>query len=1074
MQPKNGQHQGYQHRNAGPQNSVMAQALKKSGAVEQRIDETISIQASYAIASNLAYSQIMHFLDCKRTDHVPDVLKSLGEEVSGLLTLVTYQRQCAENKQAPDEKKKAELQGQLTTFNTHEKGFERLWARLMRPLSEARRPYYSSAERKLLMFELMMLCQNLRNLYSHWIPVEEKKVNALRLTGKPQFTTFLEFLYAQAGSRLSLPQWFSLVERKADPSDAEKNLFSLNETFGPAFIFSLFNTRSQVQRLQQGLRLRIKTRQQPRALKRRENQLYLFYARRDGYSETQLDQHSALLREIVGYLNLPPLESAVGQKAKLEWDVLLKKKIADNSNSDNDATPQFRRSSKHMVYALQTLDKLKLLPEWSFAGHHQHVNHDGADEEDAFWESDLRPGDEIPSKHGHAERSKTGMQTQYGRNKNTDQSQRFVYDLRDPNLRFQLTLNGKAVVGVMRERDFCNLVFFALSKVDDAKKITAYAYKWLEQYQSSLSLTHTSEASWSDILQNQSDLKAKHYPRQIQWKIKGTGPDLKTRLQNSVAARLQRLQHMDQLCVLPKRDQHGRKEDRSESDLPKHEKIHELLHMFIRHLNAEGRSKVTQREYSHLQQLLLSYKGADGYGEIESIKAESIDAELKHDRVYTDKAKFWQHLHHTYTPNLVNTTDKAKTHPIWVHCLVEGKARDRSGNERPVKNIPGLDKLFKRVLQDEIQDLLRVQKRIGTADCNETELKQIAFCLQVSLMDERHTGDAAPMPEQKGEQEKASPQFGYAKARHDALRYSVLPASICQQALGLAWEMQIAINKQGQENRYPGLAQQIRGHAGSRTLRAEFYQPGLVMPQVQAKLQRAGRLDCLAPGEKKLWKECVKNLNDWHTHDKLCLLMVEQLAKQAQIQLGTGSIADYYSQAVLLEKKGPNHQGQEVSVTFKLSNSLQSTRHWFAWSATKLERALCWHFKDGVTVDSGELQQMMNTYQTRSKGVIEQVLTLEKSVLERLEARKNSELIVQVKRDGYVPFKTIMSQVVGWNDQQRQALIHLRNMALHDGLPQHKFLKDLYSDAAYKQAWLDAKQLGEPQLDQIKKAMQTG
>lgn len=1065
------------HRNNGRhQNTAMSQALLKVGvtpSIIERSDKHIEEQANYAIASNLAYSQLVQLLGCKDTRQVGQELEKLGSEINTLSALIMYRRECAESEQEVDAKKIQDFNATLTKFNTHTAGFEKLWARIMRPLSEERRPYFSADERKLLMCELMCLCERLRNRFSHWIPLANKRAQVLQLTGKPQFSAFLEFLYTQATSRLSLPQWFELVV-KADATDQEKIQFGLDEKYSPAFIFSLFNTRSQMQRLTQGLRLRIPIPNKPRQerpLKRRENQLYQFYARRDGYSETQLDPHSALLREMMGYLNLPPLQSAAGKAAKAAWDE--KQKTLNQANAANDAsedqsTPQFRRASKHIYYALQTLDTLQLLPEWTFTGHTQQLSEGDGDEDDA-WDGIARAEDDIPSKHGHAQRSKLGMATQYGRNLKLPANQRFVYDLRDPNLRFQLTVNGKKVTGVIRERDFCNLVYFALTKRQDAQTITNFAHHWLEKYQQSLLQT---ESSWAEKLQSNAELQVKNYPRQIQWKIQNTVPDLYDRLKASAAARIDRLKKIDARCILPKRDANGLKEKRSEHDLPRHEKIHELLHIFIRHLNAEGRSTVTQREYSRLQQLLLNYKGADMSDEIKSIKAEVVDADVQHERVYSYKAMFWHHLHHTYTPDLVNAGHVDKTHPIWVHSQVEGKFRGIDGKERKKINIPGLDKLFKLVLEDEIRNLQSLEKHLHNSKENPTELQQIAFRLQVSLMDERHVVDKnAATTEAAGNKDEV-PKYGYGKSCHDALQYSVLPASICQQALGMEYKEEISLSKDKKEYRFPSIATLIREHHCERSLIAAFYEPSLVMPKAYRQLQANGKLSCLAKEDKVEWKKCVQALNDWHTEDKLCLLMIGQLAQPAQMQFGTGSVADFYSQPVKREVSGVDHLGQARRVTLRLSNSLQATRLWFAWPLDKLERALCWHSQPGAEVDAAILQQIVIAYQTRTKKVVEQVLMLEKSVFERFQNIKNRELVDEVGKNGYVPFKTILSKSKNWDSKHNEAMIQLRNKSLHDGLPEQDLVLQLYPDSVRHAPTLDVQRLGEPQMQQIKNGIQ--
>lgn len=194
---------------------------------------------------------------------------------------------------------------------------------------------------------------------------------------------------------------------------------------------------------------------------------------------------------------------------------------------------------------------------------------------------------------------------------------------------------------------------------------------------------------------------------------------------------------------------------------------------------------------------------------------------------------------------------------------------------------------------------------------------------------------------------------------------------------------------------------------------------------------------------KKQLKQAVKALNDWHTHDQLCLMMAERLAAQANIHLEQGAqVQDMAAQQYTLELEGKNPCGPPRKLQLQLSSTHQGTRLWMAWPLPKLEYALCLHYADGARIEGKELPTVIARYQIHYHHVVEVILRFEHTFYKlwpvdfirfKQEQAQNGE--------NYIPFTRLANSagLSDWGDFKKDVVIksleHLRNIALHDGLP---------------------------------------
>ena len=369
-----------------------------------------------------------------------------------------------------------ELQGQLNT----------LWHTLGAHVKPRQQMYKAPEEYHLILASALILLEDIRDATSHAVfrPVEEQQVQAnapegpLDLIGQPSLCIWLEDLYRNAVNDLDYtkPAYLWQQEknyRKADKKQDEQH-WKLGNTTGLPFFLALFLTKSHTAWLCDQL---LETSQKTRSNKR----LLSYYSRRDGVSllaVAEQDKGSLLVREIFGYLSLPPIDSAEGQKL----DQQIKARRAeqkrlnqpDKVNDDFTATdvPPFRRKRKTSHYIMQVLDRLKLMPELQLRGFWEY-NQGTAEEPD--WQPKM---EEVVAVQ-HPEKKKLVCTETYGRN-NAQQIQaqggaekaRFVYNIKNNNIRFVLQdrHNSKAV---MPWRNFINWVYVVVKQeqVEQGKEV---------------------------------------------------------------------------------------------------------------------------------------------------------------------------------------------------------------------------------------------------------------------------------------------------------------------------------------------------------------------------------------------------------------------------------------------------------------------------------------------------------------------------------------------------------------------------------------------------------------------------
>ncbi|RUS68093.1 hypothetical protein CUZ56_00578 [Saezia sanguinis] len=901
-----------------------------------------------------------------------------------------------------------------------------LWESIVLTLPNDRQIYKTDAVKQLLMAELLVQLNTLRNYYSHM----SRMGDPFDLTAKPQFCHFLQKLYDEARTSLNAVPPAPLIEVKQAPnvsgsassaSTPPAATYRLQQPWGVVFLLSLLLPRSQTERLLQHIA------QPPHALKRRTRRLFTYFSRRDGYSETQLDATGMLCRELIGYLTLPPVESAAGQEALADWRQQLAKLPAGEYPT---TTPQFRSQDKIRAYLHTVLDALHLLTGLHFWGHYQRQQTD-ADGSTSLWVNE--PGRSIaqanpdPEQQQQGIRSKNTRNDQYGRNTGLEPGRRFVYDMLDGNLRISLANPADAaaprVEGVLRLRDFINLAYTVLTQSSSTattqpsvqSTILQAMYDWLTRYQASLKPLQQGQTPSADHTELQ-----KHYPAQIQHHITGTAPTLLQRLQARVQARLDRVR----LLIARDREQPATATRGSATEykhnLPRHEQVHEILHDFIACLNKEGRALVTRHEFVHLQKLLLQYKGITptDFRYLKQLAQPSVgNSPQRPAQALSNKGEFWHYIHDKYPADLVTGN---KTHPIWESCISTSTIDRR-------ESVVSLGKLCADVLHRQQRQLIALQRELQRQtqpnEENETRLKQIAAELQLSLQESAQTASGKPAA-------------GLQAALHNAQHYSVIPASFIQQALGQRTTQPQRIGNSTQETTYTNLAQTIREYPTSLTLLPDFYNPEKRHPKLAGKMAATQKLSALAPDEKKQWKHTVKTLNDWHTHDKLCLIMAERLAQQADITLPQGTAVNALSLATPeVELQGTDPCGQDKTLYLQLSDSHQSTRRWFTWSQQKLGRALALHHTNNDHIPSSRIPELIARYQGHYHHIVQAILTFEQQFYQQ-RPRQKKELEQQQlsKNENYVPFHLIANQA-GLSQEHIKAINYLRNIALHDAMP---------------------------------------
>lgn len=955
-----------------------------------------SQQAALAIATNIAESRIKSIFQKTQNSANEGWYDGICNEFKAWL----------ENYRQPQQASSSSTtQSSLPTI-PYQKELLTLWDAITLNLADKRQRYKTEHSKQLDMLELILQLNKLRNFFSHM----SRMGDPFDLKDSPQLGYLLQMLYTEASTAISVRQPFTIVHQG----------HQLDAIWGSAFIINLFLPLSQANRLLQQL-------SKKKPLKKRELRLFSYYSLRDGYSPTQLDTQANLCREIIGYLTLPPIESEAGQKALHEWQQQLLEE------ADSIQSPCFRRLDKVRYYLHTTLDELSLLPQLSFWGTYKnkqtisYLDENGETVENnnlALW---VNQADPEPIKQANIDTdsvsqtpSKTKNIRHHSYNRNNliqNQSQRFVYDMSDGNIRFKIehptNKDLPILQGVIRLRDFINLGYLALTDKAATQEVLIAIYNWLNQYQQSLQQITTEQLS-SLTLQPEN---YQYYSEQIQQYLTQTKPDLATRLKTRITERLSRIQKLlaKDRTVPEVQSSTIKQLNQFKHYLPRHEQVHEILHYFIANLNKEGREKVTRHEFVHMQKLLLQYKGDTNPNEIEQIKNPNPN---KPNRTPSDKALFWQHLHDNYPKELVTGN---KTHPIWEFAITESK---QLFNDKKRKGVISLGMLCSKVLNKQIQQLQSFAKELASNTDDYSRLSQIAAELQLGLKGNY-----------QGEQPKEDISRGLPAAIHNASCYSVIPTSFIQQTLNKQSEKPQPIGKCGIEKSV-NFAQLIRNHPTALKLIKDYYEASKAQSTLAQKIvNHNNTLAGLTPEQKKQWKQTIKTLNDWHTHDKLCLIMAEKLAEKANIHFEQDeTITTIAQQQPTLKLTGKSPNGDPKTVILKLSNNHQKTRLWFTWPLAKIERIVCLHYPANQPIASNEIPSLVARYQTRYQAIVQAILEFEDRFYNNHPKAKS--LKASNQHNNYVSFEQIIAdQNANYPSREKKALKHLRNIALHDGSP---------------------------------------
>lgn len=933
--------------------------------------------AALAIASNLAQTRMMRLLkeNSGKNSIEPLITKLKTDILPKLAKLIK-----AENPTSESPQDTAALLANNSDLLKYRDLLKPLWQRVIANLPESRRPFYSEWEQTELMVELLLLVNRLRNHFCH----QSRLGDAFDLSKKGRFTAFIKILFEQAVARAQVDLY---ALKDAHICEENEQQHSLNQTFGVVFILNLLLTKSQAEQLIAQLEYfktrNTKAHQATQTIDRRLKKLFCIYCQRDGYSETQLDPKSALTREIIGYLTLPPLDSKAGQDQLHRWEQTIK------NDPNTSETPQFRRESKLRGYIHRALDELNICPEIKFWGYYQSRDTFTDDEggiEYSEWQNETASTPLTSQIQLHRHRDL--RHRAYDRNTAPTENRRFVYDMSDGNLRFELDNNSTPTVGVMRLRDWFNLVYTLITDPGQKTTLLNHITDWLTNYQQSLSS--------NDLTNLPEEFKA-HYPAQLT-----QSGNLKQRIKKRLLARQSRNQ-----TLLGKLDKNLPPKQR----LPINEQVHEIIHELIRALNRSGRDRVKRHEFVRLQNLLLQYKGEATEIEIKEIKQGNPAT--------SPKGYFWQHLHQHYLPEQVEGN---KTHPIWNYCHKpdpDGKQKDEA-----VVSLRGLCHDLLKKQKDDIKNDL---KQLDNPTTNATDLDQIAARWQVSLQKDNVN-------------EKGIPIEGKAAATRNASFYPVLPAGFVQIALGKTAEQHRIGNNRAHSNtpRGKNLAAQIRQHLTAQHLMPDYYNPALLHPEIAQQIaQKQSLFDChLSDTDKKAWSDTVKTLNDWHTQDQLCLILAETLAQPANISFENGkSVKEFSAQTPTIDLHGESLKDGEPPRTLhlQLSNTTQATRQWMLWSSQRLSKIACWHHPADATLTTQDIQPLMKHYQSLYLSITHAVLGFEQRYYQS-DAGNRLKQTHQKQEKTHIPFNTLLSQTPLDKDSTlRENIIALRNAALHDG-----------------------------------------
>lgn len=879
-------------------------------------------------------------------------------------------------------------------------GLLHLWNMIALNLPDKRQHYQTDAQRQHDIILLLLQINKLRNYFSHMSRLDDP------FTGdntKRPLANFLMTLYNDVSTSRSLKQRFNLVENN-----------TLNAIWGSVFVLNLFLPKSQanflIQQVSQG------------SLNRREQQLFSFYSLRDRYSLTQLYSQDNLFREILNYLTLAPIDSKIGQDNLRKWQ-------QSTDEEKSICSPIFRSRDKIRYYLHAALDELGLLTEMTFWGSNkrQHAILNAGEEVDEtekmatlvlIDEASLNTvkqvcHDKTVEKTGVIENKKIVHDKKYGRNTLRNDNQLFVYDMSDGNIRFCLVCPEKekekpALNGVIRLRDFINLAFYTLTAPRKVPDILLAMYKWLEDYQHIL----TTNTDWQANITKEN---LRTFPKQIQQHaMSQPAPDLTSRLKKRITVRRERISQLikkDKTAPFNNVSNQGKN---YRHYLPRHEQVHEILHYFIANLNKEGRKKVTKHEFVKLQKLLLQYKGDRDDSIIRNIE-QSVPTSVK-DEHLSDTASFWQYLYEKYLPCDVIGN---RNHPLWDFAI--SKSRDKKHAA-----VTSLGNLCQQVLYKQRDDLNALEKQLNNSNRQLTDEELEAFAIRLQL----------PLKHNARNQ----PQEGVGRlqaAAHRARLYSVIPTGFIQTTLNLKFTDLSSKSIGSGSEKAENLARIIRQYDKTKLKLNDYYQVADLYPQLEQNIAlHTGTLNGLASQDKKRWKQAIKVLNDWYTHDKLCLIMTEALAKKANITLPQGrAVTEYSFVQPVISIKGINPCGQEVELSLQLNDTHQPTRLWFtSWPMEKINRVLCLHYAKDSQITAKEIPKLITAYQNHYQQIIEKVLNFEKQFIQH-KPEKWQELKAIANDKGYIAFVDIIKQLsqMEFNESDKICMKKLRNTALHNG-----------------------------------------
>ena len=1051
-----------------------------------------SQQAAAAIACHLAVAQVEAWLELDSPPAQADFWAKLCVHLPDLQALHAQDRLKRQDAQAqPAHRRTVEPSDALSALQD---ALQKVGGRLCPRLREPGQPYLTPNEQNLIVASALLTLADLRNACSHSAflskPFEPAlaegrppALGPLDLGEQTALRHWLEHLYREAVTSLKVTRAPALWESDAtqsapgwlagrDAADARRH-WELSIGAGLPFFLSLFLTRSNSHWLAQQLA------GATHKHGRRTLRLLSYHSWGDGTSQLAVaDPDEDLVREVLASVSVPPLASHAGQEAQKAAQqraepgaAALPGDVDELAGLARDLVP-YRREPKTRQYVMRMLDRMDLLPGLQFWGR---WSRNVGTAEEARWEPDA----ELQPSMAQPDKRKRVFKESYGRNSASAVAAqggpahiRFEYDWSDGNVRFALRHHHQAACGVMRWRDFLNWVFVAaIERGDDAsvhEQLCHWAFEHLRQRQALLQ--DSLQGTVAEGAETAPDAPAlRLLPRQLRLHLLGQSPDLRQR----VAARLrfwqdQRLPWLNRAFEPNRRWQVARRDAKRAGKapnavpmpddlMPTSVQAHEVLHHMLAVLSPAERGQFSRYKFQALYARLLDYKA--------------------------EPQAFWEQLR-GFCPE----------HP---HLRWEMPTRV---NLQFPDNRRSLHELMQAVLDEKAQWLN--EALLAQDSASEAQLNALASRWGVGLGlavgspavgprgsvpgGQDHAGDSAP-----------ASAAGWRAAASRALHYTVLPAGFVQNALHRpdappsrvrATPVHATDTRQA---RARNGAQRIRDWPSRLQLFPEFYQPELLPPwralaQGIAARCQAGAEQPLSeaaqdlwpdPQERQLrkaqWRALVGELNDWHTEDKVCLLLAEKLAARTLLQFTPGARVDCALADPVLRSL-PVPGGVPVRIAFK--HPLQARRQRAWGQPANLVRAIVHNYPQAqgpqaAPLAGEQVQQLLQHYRSRNVLLVERLLQLELAAvshrwLNKGEARAGRKRV-------YWPFDKVVQQLhlnapdlLGADDAQ--TLLKLRHWALHDSVPPVDQTDELalYYGAA-REGDLRVKKLGEHQLKLI-------